>query len=43
MTLEFSSAEPEIFLLGACDKFREIGGYRNAVMAVFVIWFRLQQ
>jgi hypothetical protein len=39
---EFSLAEPELFLLGACDKFRELGGHRSAEMAVFIIWFTLQ-
>ena len=41
-TLEFSLAEPEIFLLGACDKFRSVAGHRTGEMGLFITWFRMQ-
>jgi hypothetical protein len=40
--LEFSSAEAELFLLGACDTFREFAGQRTPDMAIFITWFIVQ-
>ena len=40
--LEFSVAEPEFLLVGACSKFRDFGGYRSAELGAFVIWSVMQ-
>lgn len=40
--LEFSLAEPQIVLLGACQKFRDLGGYRSGEMGAFLIWSVMQ-
>ena len=37
-TLDFSLAEPEMFLLAACDKFRELSGTITAEIETFLTW-----
>jgi hypothetical protein len=41
-TLDFILAEPEMFLLAACDKFRELSGTITAEIATFLTWWSIQ-
>jgi hypothetical protein len=40
--LEFSLAQPEMFLAAACDKYKELAAIHSAETIVFMLWFANQ-